>query len=88
MGDKPTYHLFPAQSREVRSRDVSIGKVSPCDIVHRGISHAPEGRKVFSPLTTVENLTLGAFTRRGDRGALEKARERVFGLLPLLKERR
>jgi branched-chain amino acid transport system ATP-binding protein len=53
-----------------------------------GISHAPEGRKVFSTLTVQENLTLGAFSRRHERTEVERARHRVFGLFPVLKERR
>ena len=54
----------------------------------RGISHAPEGRKVFSTLTVEENLNLGAFTRRRRRQEVTGARERVFGLFPILSKRR
>ncbi len=80
--------LLPTQSGEIRFQDSSLRKVPAYDIVLRGISHAPEGRKVFATLTTEENLALGAFTRRGRRTEVEQARERVFGLFPLLKERR
>jgi branched-chain amino acid transport system ATP-binding protein len=80
--------LLPAQAGEVRFQDAPLHKVPPYDIVRRGISHAPEGRKVFATLTAEENLALGAFTRRAQRAEVEKARERVFGLFPLLRERR
>jgi branched-chain amino acid transport system ATP-binding protein len=43
---------------------------------------------VFSTLSVQENLTLGAFTRRRFKTAVSEARERVFGLFPVLKDRR
>ncbi|GAB6876333.1 ABC transporter ATP-binding protein [Thermaerobacter litoralis] len=52
-----------------------------------GIAHAPEGRRVFGPLTVDENLTLGAY-RQADRAAVEETRRWVFDLFPRLKERR
>ncbi|HEY8394980.1 MAG TPA: ABC transporter ATP-binding protein [Thermaerobacter sp.] len=52
-----------------------------------GIAHAPEGRRVFGPLTVDENLTLGAYQRRDPR-AVEETRRWVFDLFPRLKERR
>jgi len=54
----------------------------------KGISHAPEGRKVFSTLTVEENLNLGAFTRRRRKKDVTEARERVFSLFPILSDRR
>ena len=52
-----------------------------------GIAHAPEGRRIFGPLTVDENLTLGAYQRRDPR-AVEETRRWVFDLFPRLKERR
>jgi len=52
-----------------------------------GIAHAPEGRRIFGPLTVDENLTLGAYQRR-DARAVEETRRWVFDLFPRLKERR
>lgn len=80
--------LLPVQSGEVRFQGVPLRRVPACDIVRRGISHAPEGRRVFATLTVEENLTLGAFTRRKEKREIRRARERVFSLFPLLKERR
>ena len=58
------------------------------EIVKMGISQAPEGRKVFSTLTVDENLNLGAYTRRKKKQEVSDAKERVFSLFPILKERR
>ncbi len=80
--------LLPAHSGEVRYAGESLSRVPPYDIVRRGISHAPEGRKVFVTLSVEENLNLGAFIRRRRRAEVEQARARVFDLFPLLAERR
>jgi branched-chain amino acid transport system ATP-binding protein len=80
--------LLPAQAGEVRFQGALLHRVPAYDIVRRGISHAPEGRRVFATLTVEENLTLGAFVRRNERREVVKARERVFALFPILKERR
>jgi branched-chain amino acid transport system ATP-binding protein len=73
---------------EIRLDGASLRRTPPYDIVLRGISHAPEGRKVFSTLSVMENLSLGAFTRRRRTAEVEEARERVFALFPVLKARR
>jgi len=51
-----------------------------------GISHVPEGRRLFDNLTVMENLTLATFSRK-DTEAIEVDRERVFAIFPRLKER-
>jgi len=51
-----------------------------------GLAHVPEGRKLFSRLTVVENLRLGAFTRQ-DKTEIAHSSERVFTYFPRLKER-
>ena len=56
-------------------------------IVYKGVSMVPEGRGVFSKLSVMENLDMGAF-RRTDKEAIEQDRQRVFTLFPRLKERR
>jgi branched-chain amino acid transport system ATP-binding protein len=64
----------------------SIIKLKPEEIVTLGISHVPEGRRLFSRLTVLENLELGAFlpnTRRFLRESLSRA----FSLFPVLKKR-
>jgi branched-chain amino acid transport system ATP-binding protein len=57
------------------------------DIVKRGISQSPEGRKLFPRMTVVENLEMGAFGR-SDRDGIREDMDRVFTLFPRLGERR
>jgi branched-chain amino acid transport system ATP-binding protein len=80
--------LIPPQDGQIRFRGASLQRVPAYDVVLRGISHAPEGRKVFSTLTVEENLNLGAFSRRKLKQDVEEARERVFALFPVLRQRR
>ena len=56
------------------------------EIVALGMAHSPEGRMVFSNLTVLENLHMGAHLRR-DRVAISSDLERMFTLFPRLKER-
>lgn len=56
-------------------------------IVREGISHIPEGRRVFANMTVEENLDLGAFLRK-DKKEIKKDLERVYELFPRLHERR
>lgn len=56
-------------------------------IVRAGISHVPEGRRVFATMTVEENLDLGAFLRK-DKKEIKKDLERVYELFPRLYERR
>jgi len=56
------------------------------EIVRRGIAHVPEGRKIFNRLTVIENLEMGAYSRK-DGGIIQDL-ESVFTLFPRLKERR
>jgi branched-chain amino acid transport system ATP-binding protein len=60
-------------------------RIPPHQLVRRGISHAPEGRRIFSRLTVLENLQMGAFTR--DQKTIGPDIERVFVLFPRLRER-
>ncbi|MCC6485284.1 MAG: ABC transporter ATP-binding protein [Armatimonadetes bacterium] len=64
----------------------NITRLSPEAIVRTGISHVPEGRRVFSNLTVRENLQLGAFTVK-DQGQVASSIERVLTTFPRLKER-
>ena len=55
-------------------------------IVRAGLSHVPEGRKIFAPLTVRENLEMGAFTR-SDQAEIQQSLQRVYTSFPRLKER-
>ena len=59
----------------------------PDRIVRNGISMVPEGRRIFSDLSVMENLVVGAFTR-SDRGQVKKDLEIVMNYFPVLRERR
>ncbi len=61
-------------------------KLSPDAIVKLGISHSPEGRRVFARMTIRENLELGAYTR-ASKAEIEEDFETVFQTFPRLKER-
>jgi branched-chain amino acid transport system ATP-binding protein len=56
------------------------------EVAEIGIAHAPEGRRIFPRMTVLENLEMGAFTRRDTEGIREDI-ERVFELFPRLRER-
>ncbi len=56
------------------------------EVAALGIAHAPEGRRIFPRMTVLENLEMGAFTRR-DMAAIRADLDRVFDLFPRLKER-
>ncbi len=64
----------------------STAHLTPQQIVDRGIVHVPEGRRLFSTLTVMENLNLGAYIPRA-RPLFNQSLERVFGLFPVLKNR-
>lgn len=63
-----------------------LHELPPHQIVMKGISQAPEGRKIFGRLTAMENLEMGAYART-DKAAIKEDMERVFTLFPVLKER-
>jgi branched-chain amino acid transport system ATP-binding protein len=58
------------------------------EIMMRGISHSPEGRRVFATLTVEENLNLGAYLHRRQKERIRKSKERIFELFPILVKRR
>ena len=62
-----------------------ISKVAAHKLVERGIGHAPEGRRIFSRLTVLENLQMGAFSRV--KANIAPDIDRVFTLFPRLRER-
>ena len=72
----------------VTFEDSRIDGLPPQEIVRRGIALVPEARRLFGRMSVLENLAMGAYTRRGAAPAeLEADRERVFALFPRLAER-
>jgi branched-chain amino acid transport system ATP-binding protein len=62
--------------------------LSPDVIVKLGISQCPEGKLLFPEMPVYKNLELGAYVRRKDRRLVEKLRQEVYELFPILRERR
>ena len=79
--------IKPGEGRVI-FRDEDITETPAHAIVGAGISHAPEGREIFSTLTVNENLNMGAYVLGGDTQTIEKNRRRVFDLFPRLEERK
>ena len=81
--------LLPAWTGEIHFQDRSLSGADPPAIVNRGISLVPEGRLIFPPLSVLDNLKLGAYTRlRKKAGAeVEADLERIAAMFPILKER-
>jgi branched-chain amino acid transport system ATP-binding protein len=65
----------------------NITETAPHEIVRMGISQSPEGRRVFSRMSVLENLEMGAY-QRTDRSEIGEDRDRVYSLFPRLQERR
>ena len=64
-----------------------IDGIAAFKIAQMGISQVPEGRKIFSRLTVMENLEMGAFFRK-DKNSIEKDLKGVFEIFPRLEERK
>ncbi len=79
--------LVPVASGRVLLEGEPIAGEPTERIVRRGMTLTPEGRRVFANLTVIENLALGAASRR-DRGEVEASREEIYVLFPVLAERR
>ncbi len=80
--------LLRPQSGTIRFGELELQTMPAHRIVELGISHVPEGRKVFGTLTVEENLSLGAYKYRNDRERVRTGRERVYELFPRLAERK
>ncbi|MFO1038650.1 MAG: ABC transporter ATP-binding protein [Geminicoccaceae bacterium] len=65
-----------------------VHRLSPAELVSRGLVQVMEGRHCFGHLTVEENLLTGAHTRKDGRGGIISDLERVYGWFPRLRERR
>jgi len=77
--------LRPSQGT-ILLEGTALEKLPPHEIVQRGISQSPEGRLIFSRMTVLENLEMGAY-QRSDKDGIARDLEHVFSLFPRLKER-
>jgi branched-chain amino acid transport system ATP-binding protein len=64
-----------------------ISSEDPWNVVAAGLVHVPEGRRIFSTLSVLENLQLGGYLVK-DRSVVSKRIKKVFEMLPLLEERK
>ena len=78
--------LLQPATGDVLIQGRTIRRATPRAIVRMGVVHCPEGRRIFTRLTVLENLRLGHYTR-GNQD-LERATARVYKLFPILGERR
>lgn len=79
--------LIKARSGDILLNGQSIINMSAKDRVKNGIVHVPEGRHVFTEMTVLENLELGAYLRR-DKAGIAQDIKQVYKHFPILHERR
>lgn len=77
--------LIRARKGRVVANGENITNLRPHLVVERGIIHCPEGRRIFTNLTVLENLKLGAYCRKDD--AVAQDMESVLTIFPRLRER-
>lgn len=78
--------LFEAQKGSVFFDGKDITKIPAHKIVSMGMAHVPEGRRVFANLTVLQNLKMGAYTRK-DKNEIEDTLKTVYKRFPRLEER-
>ncbi|MGN8833420.1 ABC transporter ATP-binding protein [Selenomonas montiformis] len=79
--------LLRPKSGSISFEGKEIAGVKAHEIVRQGISQVPEGRRIFAEMTVMENLDMGAFTRK-DKDGIRADLKRVFELFPRLEERK
>ncbi len=79
--------LLPLKSGEVSLNGVNITGMEAHKLVTKGMAHVPEGRRIFTELTVLENLEMGAYTRN-DKDGIKDDVEKMFVLFPRLAERK
>lgn len=79
--------LIPIKSGSVEFAGKSLLNIPAHEVVALGMSHVPEGRKIFTRLSVYENLKMGAYTRN-NLSEISEDLEKVYQLFPVLKERR
>ncbi len=73
---------------EITLEGRNISHLGPYELVKEGIIQVPEGRQIFSGLTVEENLLLGGFNKRRERGWVKKTMDWIWSLFPPLEERK
>ena len=78
--------LVKPKSGTIDYEGTDLTKLNTEDMVKEGIALVPEGRRVFSDLTVLENLKIGAYSRKDKKGIAEDL-EKVYSLFPRLKRK-
>jgi branched-chain amino acid transport system ATP-binding protein len=78
--------ILPPRKGRIVFRGEEIQGKPAHDMIKKGIAQSPEGRKIFSRMSVLENLEMGAY-HRTDGPGIQRDMERVFDLFPRLKER-
>ena len=79
--------LIPIKSGEISLNGENTTNTVAHKLVSKGMAHVPEGRRIFTELTVLENLEMGAFIRN-DQAEIKKDMEHMFSLFPRLAERK
>jgi branched-chain amino acid transport system ATP-binding protein len=79
--------VVPVASGSIRFDGREMAGMSPDKVASLGIRQVPEGRRIFPNLTVAENLAMGSYLRR-DKEGIREDEELVYGLFPILRERR
>jgi branched-chain amino acid transport system ATP-binding protein len=78
--------LVPAAAGRIVFDGQEIQRLSPQDILRRGIAHCPEGRRIFPYMSVLENLEMGAYARE-DAGGVREDLDAVLSRFPVLSQR-
>lgn len=79
--------LLPIKSGEISLNGINVTGIEAHKLVSQGMAHVPEGRRVFTELTVLENLEMGAYIRN-DKDEIDKDLEKMFRMFPRLAERK
>ena len=79
--------MIPSRTGTIEFAGTDITKVPAHRIVSMGLAHVPEGRRVFAQLTVLENLKMGAYTRK-DKDGIEETLKEIYKRFPRLEERK
>ena len=79
-------NVLPIKSGEIVLNGENITNIKAHKLVSKGMAHVPEGRRIFTDLTVLENLEMGAYTR--SKSEFNEEVEKIFNLFPRLLERK
>ncbi|MCA8926056.1 MAG: ABC transporter ATP-binding protein [Planctomycetes bacterium] len=80
-------NVVKARKGEVRFKGERTSGRGIQETVRRGVIHVPEGRRLFSELTVLENLEMGAFLRN-DKAGIQRDVQRMYAMFPILEQRK